>query len=228
MSEQFSNIKACVFDAYGTLFDVHSAAGFHSKRLGDKESPVSELWRAKQLQYTWLLSLMKQYEDFWAVTGNSLDYALEAHGIDDWQLRNDMMNAYLELSCFDEVLRVVRQLKSAGFATAVLSNGSPRMLHPVVANSGVAEHMDECISVDEIGIYKPDPKVYELASTRFDAAPSEIAFMSSNCWDAIGAAAFGFRVAWINRYAQQVDRLPARPQAELPDLSGLPALLGSR
>ncbi len=226
MNESFSNTKACVFDAYGTLLDVHSAAGFHSKRLGDKETPVSELWRAKQLQYTWLLSLMRHYEDFWAVTGNALDYALQSHGVDDPQLRDDLMNAYLKLACFDEVPGVLQRLKDAGMATAILSNGSPDMLDPVVENSGIAPHLDVCLSVDAVRTYKPSPEVYEMACTRFNAEPGQIAFMSSNCWDAIGASEYGFNVAWINRYKQEVDLLPARPHAELVDLSGLPELLG--
>ena len=222
----FKNIQVCVFDAYGTLFDVHSAAGFHSKALGKLESPVSELWRAKQLQYTWLRSLMGNYVEFWTVTGDALDYALETHGVQDPELRNNLMDSYLNLQCFDEVPDVLRLLKKSGKSTAILSNGSPYMLNPVVKNSGISEYLDACISVDEIGIYKPVPKVYDLACKRFGVKPEEICFLSSNCWDAIGAASFGFQVAWVNRYNQQLDRMSVEPQAEIKDLTDLPALLG--
>lgn len=226
MKESFSAIKACVFDAYGTLFDVHSAAALHARRLGDKEAAISELWRSKQLQYTWLRSLMRHYDDFWTVTSDALDYAMDTYGITDEKLREDLMNAYLRLECFEEVIEVLSALKDGGMVTAVLSNGSPAMLDPVVENSGVSQYLDACLSVDAVGVYKPDPAVYELACDRFGVEREQVAFMSSNCWDAVGAAEFGFKVAWVNRYGQRLDRLPAKPQAELSDLRGLPQLVG--
>ncbi len=222
----FSNIKACVFDAYGTLLDVHSAAALHSKRLGNQAQAVSELWRVKQLQYTWLLSMMRRYEDFWIVTGNALDFALQSHQIKDDQLRSDLMDAYLNLSCFEEVPQILRRLRESEMTTAILSNGSPRMLDPVIKMCGVSNDLDVCLSVDSIAVYKPDPRVYEMACERLEVAPDEIAFMSSNCWDAIGAAEYGFQVIWVNRYQQQMDRLPASPDAEISDLNALPGLLG--
>ena len=226
MNKPFSNIRACVFDAYGTLFDVHSAAAQHSQKLGDLEQPISEMWRSKQLQYTWLRSLMGVYDDFWTVTCDALDYSLETYGVRDPKLRKNLMNAYLQLSCFEEVEEVLRTLKENGFVTAVLSNGSPNMLEPVVVNSGVAQYLDACISVDEVKIFKPTAEVYNLACDRFDVKPEEVSFQSSNCWDAIGAAQFGFQVAWCNRYNQQLDRLPAKPQAEIKNLMELLSLLG--
>ena len=221
----FSDIQACVFDAYGTLFDVHSAASQHSSVLGELEAPVSELWRSKQLQYTWLRSLMGNYVDFWTVTGQALDYSLETHGIQNQELRDNLMNAYLQLECFDEVLSVLETLKNKELKTAVLSNGSPNMLNPVVENSGVSNFLDACISVDEAGIYKPKAEVYELACERLDVKPEEVCFLSSNCWDAIGASYFGFHVAWINRYKQQLDLMDATPEVEITDLTELPPLL---
>ena len=226
MNNNFSDIKACVFDAYGTLFDVHSAAAQHSHKLGKLEQSVSEMWRSKQLQYTWLRSLMNDYDEFWTITGDALDYALASHGVEDGELRTNLMNAYLQLSCFEEVPRVLKALKDSGMKTAILSNGSPNMLDPVVANSGVASYIDACISVDSVKIFKPAAVVYQLACDQLGVGANEVSFQSSNCWDAIGAAHFGFQVVWCNRYGQQLDRLPARPQAEVKDLDALPALVG--
>lgn len=226
MSRQFSDIRVCVFDAYGTLFDVHSAAAQHSAALGELESPVSILWRSKQLEYTWLRSLMNDYADFWTVTGDALDYALHSYGVEDVALRENLMNAYLTLGCFDEVPRVLRKLKDNGFKTAVLSNGSPSMLDPVVENSGVSQYIDVNLSVDAVKVYKPTARVYQLPCDVFGISPQEVSFQSSNCWDAIGAAHFGFQVAWCNRYSQQLDCLPAAPQAEIKNLTELLPLLG--
>lgn len=226
MTTKFSNIQACVFDAYGTLFDVHSAAAQHSKKLGSLEQPVSELWRSKQLQYTWLRSLMGAYDDFWEVTGNSLDYALATHGVEDDKLRDQLMNAYLQLGCFEEVPTVLKTLKDNGIVTAVLSNGSPDMLDPMVENSGVAEFIDDIFSVDEVKIYKPAAEVYDIACKKYGIRPEEVSFQSSNCWDAIGAAHFGYQVAWCNRYKQELDMLPAKPQVEITNLLELLPILG--
>ena len=226
MTAKFDDISACVFDAYGTLFDVHSAAAQHSHRLAEKETAVSELWRAKQLQYTWLRSLMGAYSDFWTVTENSLDYALATYGIRDSSLRADLMNSYLNLNCFDEVLNVLKVLKENDIKVAILSNGSPAMLDPVAKNSGVAEYLDACISVDSKQIYKPSAVVYQMPCDIFGINPSQVSFQSSNCWDAIGGAFFGYKVAWCNRYGQQLDQLPGTPQAEIRNLTELLPLLG--
>ncbi len=225
MTKNFSDVKVCVFDAYGTLFDVHSAAAQYSTELGDLEQSVSELWRSKQLQYTWLRSLMEVYDDFWQVTAEALDYALASYDVVDSNLRDNLMNAYLSLDCFEEVAQVLKTLKESGVRTAILSNGSPGMLDPVVANSDVSEYIDVSLSVDAVGIYKPAAKVYQLPCDYFDVNPQQIAFQSSNCWDAIGGAHFGYQVAWCNRYNQQLDRLPAKPHAEISDLTQLLSLL---
>ena len=193
-------IGACVFDAYGTLFDVHSAAARHGERLGAQAQSVSALWRNRQLQYTWLRSLMGRHCDFMQVTADGLDYALDAHGIDDAALRDDLLHAYLELDCYPEVPHVLRTLRNAGLASAILSNGTPYMLEAAVRNAGIAELLDAVVSVEEAGIYKPAPQVYGLAVARLGTPAARISFQSSNAWDAAGAAAYGFRVVWINRF----------------------------
>lgn len=223
---RFENISACVFDAYGTLFDVHSAVGQHRARLGEQADAVSAVWRSKQLEYTWLRSLMQRHADFWQVTGEALDYALDSFSVDDPALREDLMQAYLQLECYPEVPGVLAQLKAAGLRTAILSNGNPTMLQAAVSHSGIAEHLDAILSVEDLGIYKPDPRVYQLAVDGLDAEPEHISFQSSNAWDVAGAASFGFQVAWINRFKQRRERLPSGPDAELSTLAALPGLLG--
>jgi len=222
----FSNIEACVFDAYGTLFDVHSAVARERAALGDVADAVSATWRDKQLQYTWLRTLMGHHADFWQVTGDALDYALETHGAHDPALRDRLMDCYLSLDAYPEVADVLGQLKARGLRCAILSNGTPEMLAAAVGNAGVADMLDAVLSVEDIGIYKPDPRVYDLAVTRLGAPAGHIAFMSSNAWDAKGAAAFGFSVAWVNRFGQRPERLPGDIAAEIKTLSGLPPLLG--
>ena len=219
------NIKACVFDAYGTLFDVHSAVGKYSDRLGDVSEQVSNIWRTKQLEYTWLRSLMKKHADFWQVTQDALDYALDVYSITDKQLRDDLINAYLELECYPEVPDTLRELKNSGQQIAILSNGSPAMLEAVVKSSGVEDLVQIILSVEMVGIFKPDPTVYQLAIDPLAVKDEEIVFMSSNAWDAVGATAFGLRVAWINRFAQRPERLPFQPDLEIKTLDELLGLL---
>jgi len=222
----FSGVEACVFDAYGTLFDVHAAVGHHRPRLGGQADQVSEIWRTKQLQYTWLRSLMGRYVDFWQVTSDALDYAFDACGIDDTGLKRDLMEAYRVLDAYEEVPEVLRALKAGGMQTAILSNGAPGMLDSAAESAGIKDLLDEILSVHELGIYKPHPSVYRLAADRLGVAPAEISFQSSNAWDAAAAAEFGFRVAWVNRFGQVRERIPAPPAAELRTLRELPALVG--
>lgn len=220
----FQGIRACVFDAYGTLFDVHSAIGRHRQRLGGAADQVSNLWRAKQLEYTWLRSLMGRHADFWQVTAEALEYALDTFGIADAKLQGDLLEAYLHLDCYPDVPETLRRLRQSGMQTAILSNGSPSMLESAVKNSGIAPLIERILSVEEVGIYKPDPRVYRLATERLGLAAEEIAFQSSNAWDVAGAAAFGFRVVWINRFGQRRERLPFGPAAELKSLAELAGL----
>jgi 2-haloacid dehalogenase len=219
------NIKACVFDAYGTLFDVHSAVGKYIERLGDVSDQVSNIWRTKQLEYTWLRSLMKKHVDFWQVTQDALDYALDVFNIRDQQLRSDLINAYLRLECYPEVPDTLAKLKDSGQQIAILSNGSPAMLEAVVKSSGLEDLVQIILSVEMVGIFKPDPAVYQLAVDKFRVTASEIVFMSSNAWDAVGATAFGLRVAWVNRFDQRPERLPFQPDIEIKTLDQLSGLL---
>ena len=227
MSDQpkVTGIKACVFDAYGTLFDVHSAVGKHRDRLGNRADQVSALWRTKQLEYTWLRSLMGRHADFWQVTREALEFAFEMHGLTDSELSADLMDAYLQLTCYPEVPRALSELQKRGFEIAILSNGTPAMLEAAVKNSHLEEMIPLIFSVEAAGIFKPDPRVYQIAVDGLSVKPEEIVFQSSNAWDAAGAAAFGFKVAWVNRFGQSPERLPGKPHIEIKDLSELPDLL---
>lgn len=223
---ELQKVGACVFDAYGTLFDVHSAVGRFLPRLGDKADGVSATWRSKQLEYTWLRSLMGHHADFWQVTGESLDYALASSGVEDPQLRRDLMEAYLRLDAYPEVPETLSRLKVAGIPLAILSNGAPKMLASAVKGAGLEGLFDGVFSVEEVGVFKPDPRVYRLAADRLGLKAGRILFLSSNSWDVAGAAAFGLRVAWVNRFSQVPERLPFGPDVELRTLAELPALLG--
>ncbi len=225
-TRMLEGIQACVFDAYGTLFDFNAAVAGRREQLGDDADRLSELWRQRQLQYTWLRSLMRRHVDFWQITGDALDYALASLKIDDPKLRDDLMDLYRRLDAFEEVPEVLNKLKAAGIKTAILSNGSPSMLADAVQSAGLAETIDLLLSVEEVGVYKPDSRVYQLAVDRLGVPPSAISFQSSNAWDAAGAAAYGFAVIWINRYGQPPENLPGDPRIELTSLRDLPACLG--
>ncbi len=222
----FADIGACVFDAYGTLFDVHSAVGRSGGALGDKAGPVSALWRQKQLEYTWLRSLMGAYVDFWQVTGEGLDYALAAHGIEDAALHQRLMDLYLGLDAYPDVADALDRLRAGGRKTAILSNGAPNMLRAAVDSADLGGRLDAALSVDELRAFKPDPRVYQLAVDRLGVEAGRICFVSTNGWDAAGAACFGFQVAWLNRFGQQPERLPGAPAAVIETLAELPDLLG--
>lgn len=226
MALRLTGIRACVFDAYGTLFDVNSAASHAKDALGDKWLPLAELWRAKQLQYTWLRGLMGRHADFWQVTGDALDFALASLELDDASLRDRLMHLYLELDAYPEVEATLRQLKAAGLRLAILSNGTPEMLAAAIENSGIVDLLDAVLSVEEAGVFKPHPSVYRLATARLALAPAEICFLSSNGWDAYAAKAFGLRVLWCNRYAQAPERMPELPDGEIANLAALPSILG--
>jgi 2-haloacid dehalogenase len=225
MRNKIDGIKACIFDAYGTLFDVHSAVGKYRKVLGDKADQVSLAWRTKQLEYTWLRSLMGHHADFWQITRDALDYAFDMHQIDDNVLRKNLMEAYLNLDCYPEVPMALSALKDRGFKLAILSNGTPAMLEAAVKNSGISDLMEDIFSVEKVGVFKPDPRVYQIAVGGLNVRTEEIIFQSSNAWDASGASAFGFKVAWVNRFGQSVERLPGKPDAEIKNLAKLPDLL---
>ncbi len=221
-----TGIRACVFDAYGTLFDVNSAAARAKDALGEKWQPLADLWRAKQLQYTWLRGLMGRHADFWQVTGDALDYAMASLKLDAPSLRDRLMSLYLRLDAYPEVKDTLTRLKAGGLKCAILSNGAPKMLAAAVKNSGIGNLMDAVLSVEDVKIYKPHPSVYSLVIQQFGLERGQICFLSSNAWDAYAAKAFGFHVIWCNRFGQAPERIPERPDGEIDTLDALPEILG--
>ena len=222
-----TGIRACVFDAYGTLFDYASAAARCRDVLGDKFDRLVTLWRDKQLQYTWLRAAQGRHADFWEVTGDALDFALETLGIHRPGLRERLMELYLTLDAFPEVPEVLRALRKAGLQTAILSNGSPRMLAAAVKGAGLDGLFDQVLSVEAVGVYKPHPKVYQLAVDVLGISAHSISFQSSNAWDAYAASAFGMQVVWCNRYGQRAERLPGAPDRQISSMAELPELVGA-
>ena len=224
---RLTGIRACVFDAYGTLFDYASAAARCRDVLGDQLDKFNALWREKQLQYTWLRASQDRHADFWQVTGDALDFTMESLGIAAPTLRERLMHLYLTLDTFPEVPHALESLKAAGFKTAILSNGSPKMLSAAVEGSKIGHLLDAVISVEEVGVYKPHPSVYRLAADRLGIAANAIAFSSSNAWDAYAASAFGMRVVWCNRYGQKPERLPGNPDRVITCLEQFPTLVSA-
>jgi 2-haloacid dehalogenase len=221
-AQRLDGIQACVFDAYGTLFDVASVAHGAKDALGEDWQVLSDLWRTKQLQYTWLRGLACHHADFWQVTGDALDYAMTTLGMEDRALRERLMNLYLSVSAYPEVPAMLATLKARNMKLAILSNGSPAMLAAAVENSGIAAYFDALLSVEEVGVYKPHPDVYGMVPRSLDVEKESVCFLSSNSWDAYSAKAFGFKVLWCNRFAQAPERIPAVPDGEIADLSALP------
>jgi len=225
--EAFQQIDACVFDAYGTLFDVHAAVRRIADDLGPDAESISALWRQKQLEYTWLRSLMRSHADFWQVTGEALSYALDKFDVaDSDNVHRTLMDLYFRLDAYPEVKDTLTKLRKNGLKTAILSNGEPKMLNGAVESAGIGDLLDGVHSVEEVGIYKPDPRVYQLSVDRLGISPERICFVSMNPWDASGAAYFGFAVARLNRLGVPGDRLPGEIPAEISSLDELPPLLG--
>lgn len=223
-------ITTCIFDAYGTLFDVAAAARTAANEPGREAfrahwPAIAEHWRLKQLQYTWLRAITGDHTDFWTVTRDGLDWALEAEGLaDDTDLRERLLQLYWELEAYPEVPAMLHALKDNGMNTAILSNGSPDMLDGAVKSAGIGDVLDDVLSVESVGVFKPHASVYDLVGDRFGCAKSEVLFVSSNGWDAAAAAGFGFTTAWVNRAGAPMDRLPATPGHVLTDLTGIPEL----
>jgi 2-haloacid dehalogenase len=221
-------ITTCIFDAYGTLFDVAAAARRAASEPGrDAFSAVwvkvATDWRLKQLQYTWLRAIMDAHTDFWEVTQNGLDYALEASGLSsDTELRERLLTLYWELEAYPEVPQMLTALKTAGLQTGILSNGSPDMLNGAVRSAGLSAVLDDVLSVEDVGIFKPDPSVYQMVCDRFSCKPNQVLFVSSNGWDASGATKFGFQTVWVNRSGEPQDRLPWVPKNTLNTLHNIP------
>jgi 2-haloacid dehalogenase len=220
-------IRAVIFDAYGTLLDIHAAMARHADRLGPNWRQISADWRAKQIEYAWVRSMVgpSQHRDFWRLTQEALEVVCEVHGIADAALKADILAAYRRLDAYPEVPEMLRVLKARGLACAILSNGEPEMLHDAVTAAGIGPMLDAVLSVESVRVFKPDPRTYRLAARRFHLAPREMGFVSSNAWDAFGAYELGFRSIRINR-AGAPDEYGMRGHVpELADLAALPDLL---
>jgi 2-haloacid dehalogenase len=217
---------AVLFDAYGTLLDVHSAVARHAARLGPQADAISALWRQRQLEYSWILSATGTYEDFWTLTERALDHAMALHGVGDRALRADLLAAYRRLDAYPDVAPVLQALRARGCGTGILSNGTPGMLADAVAASRLNACLDAVLSVDSRRRYKPVPEVYQLGCERFGAPPGAIAFVSSNPWDAYGAMRFGYRVFWLNRGGARPEYGLAEHATVLTDLAALPDVIG--
>jgi 2-haloacid dehalogenase len=226
MADAFAAIEACVFDAYGTLFDYGSAAAGCADVLGDRAAALTGLWRDKQIQYSFWRAAHGRHADFWQVTGEALDYAMETLCLADAGLRKRLMELYLNLSPFPEVPALLDRLQGAGMRLAILSNGAPWMLQSLVDQAGLAGRFEALLSVEEVGAFKPHPKVYQLAVDRLGVPARAISFQSSNGWDAHAASSFGMRVVWCNRTGQHRERLPGAPDRTVTSLAELPAILG--
>lgn len=222
-------ITTCVFDAYGTLFDVASAARAAAGEPGRegfaaKWPAIAATWRLKQLQYSWLRAVADAHADFWVVTQNALDYALAAEGIEDAELRERLLTLYWELSAYPEVPAMLSTLKESGLQTAILSNGAPGMLEAACRSAGLGALFDAVLSVESVGVFKPHRRVYDLVGETFMTKPEDVLFVSSNGWDVAAATGYGFRTVWVNRAGEPEERLPWRPDATQEDLTGIPAL----
>jgi len=223
-------IKTCIFDAYGTLFDVNAAARMVStepgyQRLAEVWPRLAQDWRNKQLEYSWLRTIADRHIDFWEITQDSLDWAMEASDLHDNALRARLLAIYKELPAFPEVPEMLEAVKAKGVEVAILSNGSPEMLVSAVRSAGIGPHLDDVLSVEEVHTFKPHRSVYDLVFDRFGRVQSEVLFVSSNGWDAASAAAYGFATVWVNRTGQPVDRLYGRPHRILNDLKAIPDLV---
>ena len=217
-------VSVYVFDAYGTLFDVHAAIARHRAAAGPDADRFSELWRTKQLEYTWTMTLAGRYLDFWTLTERALDYCFARIGSVDRALQPKLLEAYLSLDAFADARPALAQLKDRGLRLAILSNGAPRMLTAAVNASGLGEMLDSVLSVDAVRMYKPRPEVYALVTGHFKVAPHDVAFVSSNRWDVMGAAAFGFHPIWVNRARVPEEYAEQPPDRVVHELSALPSL----
>ena len=214
------NSKAIVFDAFGTLFDVNSAAEKSKNKIGNKWENFANFWRTTQLEYTWLRSLMKKHKNFWQITEDSLDKSMETFQIDK-SLRNDLLSLYKELSPYPEVKNVLENLKKKSFKLAILSNGTPELLNHLVKSSDLENLFDDIFSIEEVKIYKPHPKVYDIPVNKYKVSKGEITFLSANTWDVSGAGNYGYNSIWVNRNNSVFDKLDYKPKNEVKNLKQL-------
>ena len=218
------NIKAIIFDAYGTLFDVNSAAEKCKDKIGDKWEPFANFWRTTQLEYTWLRSLMRRHKDFWQVTEDSLDKSMKAFNIDS-SMKNELLNLYKILSPYKEVSKTLKALKEKKFKLAILSNGTPSLLNELVKSNNLNDLFDDIFSIEEVGVYKPDSKVYDIPVKKYKIKRDEIAFLSANTWDVSGGGNYGYQAIWVNRNNNIFDNLDYKPTNEIKSLKELTNLI---
>ena len=214
------NVKAIIFDAYGTLFDVNSAAEKCKDKIGDKWEPFANFWRTTQLEYTWLRSLMGRHKDFWQVTEDSLDKSMKAFNIDS-SMKNELLNLYKILSPYKEVSETLKALKEKKFKLAILSNGTPSLLNELVKSNNLNNVFDDLFSIEEVGVYKPNSKVYDMPVKKYKIRKDEIAFLSANTWDVSGGGNYGYQAIWVNRKNNIFDNLDFKPKLEIKNLYGL-------
>ena len=218
------NVKAIIFDAYGTLFDVNSAAEKCKDKIGDKWEPFANFWRTTQLEYTWLRSLMGRHKDFWQVTEDSLDKSMKAFNIDS-SMKNELLNLYKILSPYKEVSETLKALKEKKFKLAILSNGTPSLLNELVKSNNLNDLFDDIFSIEEVGVYKPDSKVYDIPVKKYKIKKDEIAFLSANTWDVSGGGNYGYQAIWVNRNKNIFDNLDYKPTNEIKSLKELTNLI---
>ena len=218
------NIKAIIFDAYGTLFDVNSAAESCKNRIGDKWEAFANYWRMTQLEYTWLRSLMKKHKNFWEITEDSLDKSMNVFNIDN-SMRKELLNLYKILSPFEEVPSTLKQLKEKKYKLSILSNGTPELIKGLVKSNNLGKYFEDTFSVEEVGIYKPDSRVYEIPIKKYSLKKKEMIFLSSNTWDVSGAGNFGYNTVWVNRNQNIFDKLDYKPNREINNLSELLSII---
>ena len=218
------NIKAIIFDAYGTLFDVNSAAEKCKDKIGDKWEGFANFWRTTQLEYTWLRSLMKRHKNFWQITEDSLDKSMKTFNIDS-EMRNELLNLYKALSPFKEVPETLKNLKERNLRLAILSNGTPSLLTQLVKNNNIDNLFDDLFSIEEVGIYKPDAKVYDLPIKKYKIEKSQVAFLSANTWDVSGGGNYGYQSIWVNRNNDIFDNLDYKPINQIKNLNELIKLI---
>ena len=214
------NIKAIIFDAYGTLFDVNSAAEKCKDKIGEKWEPFSNFWRTTQLEYTWLRSLMGRHKDFWQITEDSLDKSMKVFEIKP-SMRDELLNLYKVLSPFKEVHETLKKLKEKKFKLAILSNGTPALLKELVKSNNLENLFDDIFSIEEVGVYKPNSEVYDMPIKKYKIKKNEVVFLSSNTWDVSGGGNYGYQAIWVNRNNNIFDKLDYKPNFEIKDLSGL-------
>jgi len=217
---KIENIRACVFDAYGTLFDVNSAAAKCKEKLGSKWEGFANAWRTTQLEYTWLRSLMKKHKNFWEITEDSLDHTMEAFKINK-EMKNELLDLYKKLSPYPEVKECLEKLKAKKIKIAILSNGTPDLLKELVENNNIQNYFDDIFSIESVRIYKPDSRVYEMPIKKYDCKPENICFFSSNTWDVSGGGIYGYNAVWVNRSNKVFDKLSYKPKLVINNLKEL-------